>query len=431
MSKPKVAFFDFTCCEGCQIEFTNYGDAAFLELLNHVDVVEFREAMSEKTTEPIDIAFVEGSFTREADRARLESIRERAAIVIAYGQCAAGGRHQRAEEPPDRLQAVRVRRGRRAAAPRLAEGAADLGGHQGRLLGLRLPGEQVRSPADRRPPAARQGAGDPQLSGLRGVQAPRDRLPLRRGRPLHGHGGPRRVHGARVPPTASPARPAAASSITPTCPLWRRCWSSAPGSRRSGRPRRRSCSLPIDLEATLMTTTARIRVDHLTRVEGHGNIVVNVTDGVVEKCEWQVPEAPRFFESMVRGRHYSEVARITSRICGICSDRPHAGVGQGHGERARHRGQRAELEAPRADQARRELRLPRPARQLPGRPRPARRAVGVPAGRDARRGGGAGAAPQEAGARVGLAHRRAHHPPHERRPRRHGGGAHHQGAQGS
>jgi coenzyme F420-reducing hydrogenase alpha subunit len=68
-----------------------------------------------------------------------------------------------------------------------------------------------------------------------------------------------------------------------------------------------------------MTTTARIRVDHVTRIEGHGNIVVNVTDGVVEKCEWQVPEAPRFFEAMVRGRHYSEVARITSRICGICS----------------------------------------------------------------------------------------------------------------
>jgi coenzyme F420-reducing hydrogenase alpha subunit len=68
-----------------------------------------------------------------------------------------------------------------------------------------------------------------------------------------------------------------------------------------------------------MTTTAHIRIDHVTRVEGHGNIVVNVSDGVVEKCEWQVPEAPRFFEAMVRGRHYSEVARITSRICGICS----------------------------------------------------------------------------------------------------------------
>ena len=66
--KPTVAFFDFAGCEGCQIEFTNYGDPVFLELLKHVDVVEFREAMSEKTTEPIDVAFIEGSFSREADR---------------------------------------------------------------------------------------------------------------------------------------------------------------------------------------------------------------------------------------------------------------------------------------------------------------------------------------------------------------------------
>jgi len=68
-----------------------------------------------------------------------------------------------------------------------------------------------------------------------------------------------------------------------------------------------------------MGENIKIDVHHLTRVEGHGNIVVNVADGVIEKCEWQVPEAPRFFEAMVRGRHYTEVARITSRICGICS----------------------------------------------------------------------------------------------------------------
>jgi sulfhydrogenase subunit alpha len=68
-----------------------------------------------------------------------------------------------------------------------------------------------------------------------------------------------------------------------------------------------------------MSQTINIDVHHLTRVEGHGNILVNVNDGIVERCEWQVPEAPRFFEAMVRGRHYSEVARITSRICGICA----------------------------------------------------------------------------------------------------------------
>ncbi|MFA5138486.1 MAG: NADH:ubiquinone oxidoreductase [Elusimicrobiota bacterium] len=91
MANPKAAFFDFASCEGCQIELTNYGDAAFLELLKHVDIVEFREAMSEKTKDPIDIAFIEGSFTREADRARLEEIRRRAKVVIAYGACAATG----------------------------------------------------------------------------------------------------------------------------------------------------------------------------------------------------------------------------------------------------------------------------------------------------------------------------------------------------
>lgn len=62
-----------------------------------------------------------------------------------------------------------------------------------------------------------------------------------------------------------------------------------------------------------------IHVDHVTRLEGHGNIVVNVKEGKIEKCRWEVVEAPRFFEAFVRGRSYLEVAHITSRICGICS----------------------------------------------------------------------------------------------------------------
>ncbi len=62
-----------------------------------------------------------------------------------------------------------------------------------------------------------------------------------------------------------------------------------------------------------------INVHHITRVEGHGNIVVNVTNGKIEKLEWQVPEAPRFFEAMVRGHNYQDIQLIASRICGICS----------------------------------------------------------------------------------------------------------------
>jgi sulfhydrogenase subunit alpha len=62
-----------------------------------------------------------------------------------------------------------------------------------------------------------------------------------------------------------------------------------------------------------------INVHHVTRVEGHGNIVVNVKEGKIEKLQWQVPEAPRFFEAMVRGHSYQDIQTIVSRICGICS----------------------------------------------------------------------------------------------------------------
>ncbi len=31
--KVRVAFFDFACCEGCQVELTNLGDPIFVSLL--------------------------------------------------------------------------------------------------------------------------------------------------------------------------------------------------------------------------------------------------------------------------------------------------------------------------------------------------------------------------------------------------------------
>ncbi len=62
-----------------------------------------------------------------------------------------------------------------------------------------------------------------------------------------------------------------------------------------------------------------VNVHHITRVEGHGNINVSIRNGAIEKCEWSIPEAPRYFEAMVVGRSWNELHHITSRICGICS----------------------------------------------------------------------------------------------------------------
>jgi len=63
----------------------------------------------------------------------------------------------------------------------------------------------------------------------------------------------------------------------------------------------------------------RIDVHHVTRVEGHGDIIVEVADGEMKECRFEVVESPRFFEAMLRGRPYTEASHITSRICGICA----------------------------------------------------------------------------------------------------------------
>ena len=67
-----------------------------------------------------------------------------------------------------------------------------------------------------------------------------------------------------------------------------------------------------------MTRTA-ISVDHIARVEGHGNVHLSIKDGAVDTCEMNVVEPARLFESMVVGRKFADVPYIASRVCGICS----------------------------------------------------------------------------------------------------------------
>jgi coenzyme F420-reducing hydrogenase alpha subunit len=68
-----------------------------------------------------------------------------------------------------------------------------------------------------------------------------------------------------------------------------------------------------------MSRNVKVNVEYLTRVEGHGNIVVNVKDGKLDECRLDIVESPRFFEGMLRGRSIFEAQHITSRICGICA----------------------------------------------------------------------------------------------------------------
>ncbi|MGD9107999.1 MAG: NADH:ubiquinone oxidoreductase [Gammaproteobacteria bacterium] len=88
MAKPRVAFFDFSCCEGCQLCALDLTPEQLLDLLNVIDIVEFREAISEKAGDAgYDVAIVEGSITRDSDIPRLKKIRETAKILITLGSC--------------------------------------------------------------------------------------------------------------------------------------------------------------------------------------------------------------------------------------------------------------------------------------------------------------------------------------------------------
>lgn len=68
-----------------------------------------------------------------------------------------------------------------------------------------------------------------------------------------------------------------------------------------------------------MRVSVDVNVHHLTRVEGHGNIRIRIREGKVEEAGWEVVETPRFFEVMLKGKHYTSAGILAARICGICS----------------------------------------------------------------------------------------------------------------
>ncbi len=89
VEKLKIASFDFTCCEGCQLQLTNR-EATLPDFLGLLDVRNFREISSERYDD-YDIALIEGSISRQDEVDRLLKIRKQAKILVAFGTCACFG----------------------------------------------------------------------------------------------------------------------------------------------------------------------------------------------------------------------------------------------------------------------------------------------------------------------------------------------------
>ena len=63
----------------------------------------------------------------------------------------------------------------------------------------------------------------------------------------------------------------------------------------------------------------KIEIDLISRVEGHGGILVKIDNNNVEDVKVNIYEGPRLIEQLLIGKDYSECLNIVPRICAICT----------------------------------------------------------------------------------------------------------------
>ncbi|MCP4593821.1 MAG: NADH:ubiquinone oxidoreductase [bacterium] len=87
--KPKIAVFSLTSCEGCSLAILELEDE-LLDILGAVEIVNFREAMTERSWD-IDIGFVDGAVSTPHDVEEIQEIRNHCKAVVAIGACSCQG----------------------------------------------------------------------------------------------------------------------------------------------------------------------------------------------------------------------------------------------------------------------------------------------------------------------------------------------------
>ncbi len=87
--KPRIAVFSLTSCEGCSLAILELEDQ-LLDILGAVEIVNFREAMTERDWN-IDIGFVDGAVSTPEDEREIRHIRECCKMLVAIGSCACLG----------------------------------------------------------------------------------------------------------------------------------------------------------------------------------------------------------------------------------------------------------------------------------------------------------------------------------------------------
>lgn len=92
-TKPKIAIFDLTDCEGCELTLLSlFGKMMAKKIIKRdFEIVNWRLVQEEERNRFFDIAIIEGTPVSKEEQNELKYIRERSKYVVALGACAALG----------------------------------------------------------------------------------------------------------------------------------------------------------------------------------------------------------------------------------------------------------------------------------------------------------------------------------------------------
>jgi coenzyme F420-reducing hydrogenase gamma subunit len=88
--RPRIGVVKFASCDGCQLTLLDLEDE-LLAIAERVDIVEFAEATSRRSSGQFDILFVEGSISTPEQAEEIVRLREATTTLVTIGACATSG----------------------------------------------------------------------------------------------------------------------------------------------------------------------------------------------------------------------------------------------------------------------------------------------------------------------------------------------------
>jgi len=90
MPKPRIAIFEFTDCEGCEVEIVSLREG-LLVLEKRVDIVNWRLGQEKNQPGPYDVTIIEGTPITKHEVKVLKKLRQESKVLIGLGACACLG----------------------------------------------------------------------------------------------------------------------------------------------------------------------------------------------------------------------------------------------------------------------------------------------------------------------------------------------------